>query len=161
MNKRVRFHQGRPARVPAPRRNCRPKASQCPSVSNHRKRGWSFGDQNAKLGAGILSWSIVPMLSCPGASAICKGIVPDGRAVPKPRCYGFRGRFAQPMFHLCYQRHFEFSKSPDFAAEVIEALLRRRDRVLAFRINDLGDFYDLAYVQAWINIVRACPEIKF
>jgi hypothetical protein len=48
---------------------------------------------------------------------------------------------------------------PSFAQDVIEAL--RNKRPVAFRINDVGDFYSISYIRKWIEIVRARRDIRF
>jgi hypothetical protein len=147
--------------VTVPRVATSAKSPDGRSRVTRRRKEWRFSDRNAKLGPNILSFSIAPKVSCPGASATCTEMAPDGKAAPKPRCYGFRGRFARSSFRRCYQRHWDVSKSPEFPGEIIESLLRRQDRLLAFRIHDLGDFYSVDYIEAWIRIVRTCRAISF
>jgi len=64
-------------------------------VSGHRQTaveipaGKFCDGGNSKLGKGLMSFDMSPIVSCPGSKhAICRELRPDGKADPKPICWG-------------------------------------------------------------------------
>jgi hypothetical protein len=107
------------------------------------KLNWSPG--NNKLGA-IVNFSIPAIKTCPGKTKFCSSV-----------CYADKGYF---KFHeKIYNNNYEQSKHPDFIKTAIKDLKNIKPKIV--RIHVAGDFYDADYIEKWMQIVKACPEIKF
>jgi hypothetical protein len=74
-------------------------------------------------------------------------------------CYATRGHFLQSNVKRRYRENFERSLDGDFGFQMGREL-RGLGRALV-RIHVSGDFYSTKYVQDWLDIVRACPQIRF
>ena len=109
---------------------------------------YHFTDKNKKLGQGVFWWSIARELSCPGASAVCREI-----------CYGKRGRIGKASNDVPYGRRFMAAKSRTFVPDLLAAI--RNKHPVAFRINDIGDYFSEDYVRKWIEIVENRRDIRF
>lgn len=103
---------------------------------------------NSKTGAGIYQFSIPAGDSCPGKTALCD-----------ERCYAQKGFFVMPNVQARLERNFASSKLANFPMLVTEELLKHK--VTIMRIHVAGDFYSLAYVKKWIEIVKANPTVIF
>lgn len=101
-----------------------------------------------KLGAWIFAWSIPALLTCPGASILCKLI-----------CYALTGRYRMSNVKNAHKRNLLIAKSPKFAS-LMNHWLRSR-HVIVLRIHASGDFFGKRYIKAWIKIVRHCPGVRF
>ena len=108
--------------------------------------------ENKKLG-NIHSFSLPAKASCPGASEWCK-----------VNCYAIGwplGFFNKTR----YANNYERSKSRWFEKLMIQRIRlyanNTKDKYLAFRIHVSGDFYDNAYIDKWIHIVKASPRVHF
>ena len=90
---------------------------------------------NRKLGRSVGSVNRMPGGTCPGASSWC-----EGACYAKAFMYKVRG------IHNRYQ------------AETIE-LPNKLPRLV--RIHAAGDFDSVAYIEWWIDVVRAHPDVRF
>ena len=117
-----------------------------------QKPQFHISPRNKKLGK-IPSFSLPSISTCPGASEWCKKYC---YAKGWPLAFFNKNR---------YTTNLARSKKPDFAKTMIH-----RMRIYAtvsqikyppFRIHVSGDFYNEAYVNKWIRIVRTVPQIKF
>jgi hypothetical protein len=103
---------------------------------------------NHKLGEAIHAWSLPPVLTCPGRSALCER-----------HCYARKGKFLAPDVKARYERNYQTAMSPYFE-KMMRAEIRRR-RVAVCRVHVSGDFYSTAYVDRWYNITVWCPRTIF
>lgn len=86
-------------------------------------------------------------------------------------CYAQGGYYLMPTVIHALETRMAFvlaslrAKDGEFVRHMIRAIrkecLRRGGAYLWFRIHDDGDFFSPEYVRAWIEIVRACPDIHF
>ena len=121
----------------------------------------TFCENNRKLGKGLRSFDMAPIISCPGsAHAICRELRPDGNADPKPICFGKRGIYRQTKMQTRLAINFEFSKTSGFVPWAIDKLARRRT-VIAVRLPGVGDFYSSQFVPKVRDIVRARRGTSF
>ena len=107
--------------------------------------------RNAKLAKAprkMPNWSIPAGLTCPGASDECSIF-----------CYAKNGFFNMPRVRNAYHSNFEASQHPEFVPAMIQAITDIGDD--KFRIHAAGDFYSVAYIQAWQAIAEALPNISF
>lgn len=107
-----------------------------------------LSNQNSKLKkSGIFSWGIPAGDTCPGKNTCAFG------------CYARQGFFVMPTVKRAQEKRLEFSKSPDFVPNLIAEIKKRKVKIL--RIHDSGDFYSKVYLENWMAIIRACPEVQF
>jgi hypothetical protein len=103
---------------------------------------------NMKLGPSIASFSIPPVVTCPGRSPTCEEC-----------CYATRGRFVLPAVRRLLEWNYKASKRPTFAEDVVEEIQRRRIKLL--RVHVSGDFYSSEYTTQWLEVVRAVRKCRF
>jgi hypothetical protein len=107
-----------------------------------------LGRPNTKLGNDIWSWSIPPVKTCPGKTAICSAL-----------CYATKGRFSFNSVKERHRKNLTLAESPQFVSTMI-SLLREHD-VKVMRIHVAGDFNTVEYVRKWQEIVRHCKSVTF
>jgi hypothetical protein len=114
--------------------------------SAYDRPGLSHG--NAKLGSGVWVWNLTAILTCCGASAVCKEL-----------CYALDNAYRMKKVQRRLAVNYELSLTDDFVPWMIDQIRKNRVRVL--RIHSSGDFYDLRYIKKWLQIVKACPDTMF
>ncbi len=87
------------------------------------------------------------MNTCPGAQA-CRGV-----------CYAKQGRFILPSVMRPRLENLKASQGPDFVPELLIAL--DKSGADTVRIHDSGDFYSQQYLDSWIVITTARPDVTF
>jgi hypothetical protein len=107
-----------------------------------------LSEGNSKLGPAIFTWSIPGGETCPGASPACAA-----------ECYAKKGRMFSPHVRAHYTRNLTITQRDTFARLMIAEVKRRWPRVV--RIHAAGDFYSAEYVRKWIEVARACPDVRF
>ena len=85
--------------------------------------------------------------TCPQAGA-CKSV-----------CYARAGRFAMPDSIAMRLDNLWATLRPDFVNRLAESIVA--SKATHVRIHDSGDFYAQSYVDAWIEIARALPDVVF
>lgn len=105
---------------------------------------------NVKLGPLIHGWSLPAgkKFTCPGETLLCK-----------VRCYAKRGHYHHNNVKRAHHRNWEFSKTPEFVEWMLAALLAQDVRIM--RVHVAGDFYDVPYVQKWLQIVKQRRQTRF
>lgn len=108
------------------------------------------------------SWSLPARLACPdavyGAGMICSG------------CYATKGRYRGTAVKSAQMRRFKWTVElvrtkegrQEWADTMIAAIqwaTRKKEPI--FRVHDSGDLFSVQYVQAWLMVCRALPEITF
>jgi hypothetical protein len=58
------------------------------------------------------------------------------------------------------ERQLEATKRPEWETEVVAELSRMRG-LRAVRIHEAGDFYSQDYLDKWVRVARALPELIF
>jgi hypothetical protein len=85
--------------------------------------------------------------TCPKAGACAAG------------CYATMGAYRFSNVAQAFERRLEQTQRADFEALMISEIKKRG--VERLRIHDSGDFYSAAYVQKWLNIMAALPDVSF
>ena len=120
-----------------------------------------FCDSNRKLGKGLLSFDMSPIISCPGSvHAICRELRPDGNADPKPICWACRKAYRQQKMKDRLAMNLQVSRSEAFVPWANRDISRRRV-VKAVRLPGVGDLYNVAFVQKVRSILQANPRMRF
>jgi hypothetical protein len=112
---------------------------------------YRLSDGNTKLAKdGIVSFNLIPIVHCPLAGE-CKNY-----------CYATVGQQAFRSGVLRRARAFLATLQPDFVPRMIAEVAKAvRKGAKAVRIHDSGDFYSFEYLQAWLTIASACPDVTF
>jgi hypothetical protein len=97
----------------------------------------------------IYTFSLPAVKTCPGASHC----IPD--------CYATRLFFQMPNVKASHSQAHELSKSENFARILIEEINAMRKKPSHIRIHPSGDFYSEDYLNHWLNVASAFPEITF
>ena len=105
------------------------------------------GKRNKKIGPGIGTFSITAggadvSGSCPGASSWCQAA-----------CYAKKSA----AFRTSVRTRWDLN----FAAVKAGHMPTIPEGLGAFRIHVSGDFFSVAYIRAWVRLVRLHPETKF
>jgi hypothetical protein len=104
---------------------------------------------NGKTGQYISIWSLPPVLSCPGRSTnTCERY-----------CYARQSRFLFPQVIERLQWNYDQAVLPSFPDRMIQEV--RRKGVVVCRIHGAGDFLDRPYAEAWLKVIKACPNTRF
>lgn len=113
-----------------------------------------LSDSNSKLNVdGIFTWGIPAyrsksgMVTCPNAGACLTG------------CYARQGFYVMPSVAKKQEERLALALSPAFV-ETISAEIKRRD-IRRVRVHDAGDFFSVAYTNAWLEIMRQNPDTRF
>ena len=119
------------------------------SVNNSKlkKSGEKHGLKFASFGTPAAS-------TCPGADACKAG------------CYALSGSYLWAPVVAARKRNFEATKDSGqfvskMAGEIAALDSKCRDKVLAIRIHDSGDFYSRAYLESWLRIINQFPHVIF
>jgi len=102
---------------------------------------------NKKLGK-LPNISMSSYTSCPGKSEWCV-----------KKCYASKYEKIYPQCIPAYMRNMEISKSPDFVNIIIDKVKKISGPY--FRIHTSGDFYNIKYIEKWIEICQSLPNILF
>ena len=97
-------------------------------------------------------WSLPAGKTCPGSTSLCRD-----------KCYARKAERQYPSVLPCRAQNYIDSKKSSFSHNMI-ALIKKSPAVRRhklFRIHESGDFYSQAYLQKWIKICAALPEIQF
>lgn len=88
--------------------------------------------------------------TCPSAS-ICAKV-----------CYALAGSYRFSNVRERHERNLAYvlDDLPGFTAHMIDEIGRKR-RPIIVRIHDAGDFFSPQYLQAWRQVMAACPDSRF
>ncbi len=96
-----------------------------------------------------LIWNLPSAKTCPGQTKLCAEL-----------CYAKNSEeFYHNVVPQSRQKNFEISKSTNFVEIMLEALRRRRIRVM--RIHESGDFYSQRYLNDWVTIMSELEDFTF
>ncbi len=116
---------------------------------------------NSKLGKGLMTFDMSPIVSCPGCRhALCKELRPDCNATEKPICWAFRDRYREKAKKERLATNLLFSRS-DLFVPWANGVIGRRRTVKAVRLPGIGDMYDVDFVRKVHAIVQANPTMRF
>lgn len=108
-------------------------------IKKSAKRTFNFGIPAYQSSTGLKT--------CPNAGACAKG------------CYALAGAYRFSNVAQAFERRLAATQSDLF----IDAMLSDIDKQRAerIRIHDSGDFYNEEYLDRWLKIMRARPEVEF
>lgn len=78
----------------------------------------------------------------------------------KEHCYGLQGRFIWKTVKESHRWRYKESHKNTFVNKMIDEIKRRKS-IKYVRPHIVGDFYSLAYLNKWIQIIKQCPNIFF
>lgn len=104
---------------------------------------------NHKLPRSTAIWDLPHMVTCPGATEECKKY-----------CYANKAERLYKAVLPYRQRNFVESKKGSFVAQMLSQLAKART-IKAVRIHSSGDFYNQEYLNKWVEIMKARPDIIF
>ncbi len=115
----------------------------------------------------------VSVLTCTSKMPGPSFSLPAGKACPNSHgsicdnCYATKGCYQYATTRNAQTTRYawvrECMKTPEgqkeFALTMVEAILLSGSKY--FRGHDSGDFFNVAYVEAWTAVAKALPEVKF
>ena len=134
----------------------------------------SFSKGNAKLGKATLIFSLPAGSTCPGAlecfsmavaDANGKRSIVDGKHT-QFRCFAASSEVQYDAVYANRQANYaaivEALRSGNCAGLINTELQKaRKKNTKLVRIHESGDFFNAAYLQAWIMVAQANPGLKF
>lgn len=101
----------------------------------------------------FIIWNLPAIFTCPGRTGHCT-----------KDCYAVKSENNYPGCRPCRVRNYLFSKTALFVPWMTEKILaiaaRSKKQYIIVRIHESGDFYNLAYVEKWLEIMRRCSGDK-
>ena len=132
-----------------------------------KKTVLSFGKGNAKLGKKVLTFSLPAGHSCPFAlDCLSKadqetGKITDGKATVF-RCFAASSEAVYKNVRLSRWSNFDLLRSAKTAENmtnlILQSLPKKFDIV---RIHVSGDFFNMDYLHAWVNVAKLHPNSLF
>ena len=103
--------------------------------------------------------------SCPFAKeCFSKADRKTGRITDGPdtvfRCYA-ASLETRPAVRAAHWHNFDLLKSKKTIGELTDFLSKQIPEALRYRVHSSGDFYSLAYFDAWMNVARMFPQTIF
>lgn len=93
------------------------------------------------------------MFNLPATPVVCKRICPG--------CYAAREQTRFPVVLKARESRYAASLSSTFTATIIKELSSLKTKPKYFRIHASGEFYSQEYIDAWVEIASAFPNIIF
>jgi hypothetical protein len=103
---------------------------------------------NNKLKEGGIAY-----FSLPPGPPICK--------MACPGCYAMKAYRLYPNVRRNYLDSYKASLKNNFVDVISRQIELIKDKILAIRVHDSGDFYSQEYVNKWVEIARRFPTVKF
>ena len=103
---------------------------------------------NGKLGSAIHTWSLPAIVTCPGATDVCRSA-----------CYATKSRFLFPAVRERLQWNYEQSLTPTFADRLAAEV--KRKGCLVIRVHVSGDYFSPEYCERWLWVMRKCPRPRY
>jgi hypothetical protein len=135
-----------------------------------------FSKGNAKLGKGTLIFNLPAGKTCPGAS-LCKAFAvkgSDGKTRVQDgaetvfRCFAASSEAQYPATFAARAHNLQtiveaLQVDTNAAADLINQGIQtnRTKSTKLVRIHESGDFFNLAYLMAWIKVAEQNPDLKF
>lgn len=118
-------------------------------------------DGNGKIGKGVYHFSTVPgtydySVSVNGTEYTAKGTCPCNCK----GCYAMSGNYTRYGYDAPAMRTVIARNYSEFMVKAIIAQIKA-DNIKFVRIHASGDFFSSEYVNAWTEIIKACPECTF
>lgn len=74
-------------------------------------------------------------------------------------CYARKGAYTWSNVKPAFVRRYKATKQDDFVAVMVAEIKRRKVQFL--RVHDSGDYYSPAYIDKWLAIAAALPDVNF
>jgi len=75
-------------------------------------------------------------------------------------CYAQKGNYTRfPKIGELMEQRYEISKTISFVPLMIAEIKKKKATYI--RIHDSGDFYSPKYLNKWLEIAKACKDVKF
>ena len=106
-----------------------------------------------KFGVKVFNWTLPAYktksgkLTCPMADSCVKF------------CYARKGFYTWSNVSKVHEERYAFSKTDEFVPAMIKEIKRKKADYI--RIHDSGDYYSKAYLDKWLEIMKALPEVRF
>lgn len=118
---------------------------------------YSVSRENKKLvpndTTAFIIWNLPAKITCPYATEHCKAL-----------CYAVKSEVAYPDCFPARMRNLKDSKSAEFVERMTFTILSiaagTKKKHIIVRIHESGDFYNKAYVIAWLQIMENCKADK-
>ena len=125
-----------------------------------------FQQGNAKLGKNIFTFSLPAGHACPFANeCLSKADKLTGKLTDGPntqfRCFAASAEAVYPNVRIARWHNFDLLKklNSNESKDLILASLPKKANIV--RIHVSGDFFNEAYFLAWLQVVKARPEVLF
>lgn len=137
-------------------------------VKGQQERGprLVFGKGNAKLGKGVKTFSLPAGWACPFAEQCLSkadrqtGKIKDGRKT-RFRCFSASDEARHKAARASRWHNFELLRGRTIM-EMVHLIMASMPRnVKVVRIHVSGDFFSLAYLDAWLEVARRMPNVRF
>lgn len=122
--------------------------------------------QNSKLkktskevGKRVFNFGITAFKSASG-KITCPFALNDGSEKDCVKfCYAQKGAYSWSNVKPAFEKRYELTKTIAFVPLMIEEVKKKKADFV--RIHDSGDFYSPKYVQKWVTIAEALPNVNF
>ena len=97
----------------------------------------------------FMIWNIPAVVTCPFRTPTCEKF-----------CYAMKAERCYPSCHDARVRNLETSKRADFVERMIYTIETEinskafKGKKIVFRIHESGDFYNVEYMEKWVEIAR-------
>jgi hypothetical protein len=121
--------------------------------------------QNSKLaktsksiGAKVMNFGIPAYrdinnkVTCPFANV-------NDKSSPCYSCYARKGAYIWPAARNAYQWRYEQTKLDSFVDDMVVAITKSKAKFI--RVHDSGDYYSIDYINKWLAIANALPNVNF
>jgi len=117
-------------------------------IKTPKNKGIFLSKGNMKLPKTIAIWSLPAIKTCPGANG-CQNV-----------CYARKAEIQyNHVVPQCRENNLRLSKAGNFDKMMIEAITKSKRTIV--RVHESGDFYNQTYLNSWIRIAKAMPNIRF
>jgi hypothetical protein len=74
-------------------------------------------------------------------------------------CYARKGAYIWPAARNAYQWRYEQTKLDSFVDDMVRDIVRTKAKFV--RVHDSGDYYSRDYINKWLAIANALPNVRF
>lgn len=74
-------------------------------------------------------------------------------------CYAKKGAYIWSNVQPAFEKRYQLSKTNDFVDAMNAEILKKKPDYV--RVHDSGDYYSKAYLNKWIEVAKANPNVKF
>jgi hypothetical protein len=124
-------------------------------------RRWLLTQNSELRREGIFNWTL-PAWAIRLSDGRTFNVCPEAGACAA-LCYARNGTYLFPAVRAAHERNLRMvlDHLEEWEAEMGAELQHRRYDGRHVRIHDSGDFFSDAYLQAWLRIIRATPQVTF